>query len=139
MNNLRETYTTKLKAELIKDLSLTNVMETPVLEKIVINSGIGKFRDNKDVVDSFYQEITAISGQKPTFRKSRISEAGFKVRKNDTVGITVTLRGERMWNFLEKFISITLPRVRDFKGVSNSSFDKSGNYSVGIKEQIIFP
>ena len=139
MNNLKETYTTKLKADLIKDLNLTNVMETPVLEKIVINSGIGKFRDNKDVVDSFYQEITAISGQKPTFRKSRISEAGFKVRKNDTVGITVTLRGERMWNFLEKFISITLPRVRDFKGVSNTSFDKSGNFSVGIKEQIIFP
>lgn len=139
MNQLKNLYTTKLKSELIRDLSLDNVMQSPVLEKIVINTGIGKFRDNKDAVDSFFQEITSISGQKPTYRKSRVSEAGFKVRKNDTVGITVTLRGERMWSFLEKLITVTLPRVRDFKGVSNNSFDKSGNYSIGIREHIIFP
>lgn len=139
MNQLKNLYTTKLKSELIRDLSLDNVMQSPVLEKIVINTGIGKFRDNKDAVDSFFQEITSISGQKPTYRKSRVSEAGFKVRKNDTVGITVTLRGERMWSFLEKLITVTLPRVRDFKGVSNNSFDRSGNYSIGIREHIIFP
>lgn len=139
MNDLRQRYTTEIKNALIKDLSLENVMQSPVLDKIVINTGIGKFRDNKDVVDSFFNEITSISGQKPTFRKSRVSEAGFKVRKNDTVGITVTLRGERMWVFLQKLINVSLPRVRDFKGVSNTSFDKSGNYSIGIREHIIFP
>lgn len=139
MNELRKKYTTEIKDNLIKELSLENVMQAPVLDKIVINTGIGKFRDNKDVVDSFFNEVTSISGQKPTFRKSRVSEAGFKVRKNDTVGITVTLRGERMWVFLQKLINISLPRVRDFKGVSNTSFDKSGNYSVGIREHIIFP
>jgi len=139
MNDLRQRYTTEIKNTLIKELSLENVMQSPVLDKIVINTGIGKFRDNKDVVDSFFNEVTSISGQKPTFRKSRVSEAGFKVRKNDTVGITVTLRGERMWVFLQKLINISLPRVRDFKGVSNTSFDKSGNYSIGIREHIIFP
>jgi large subunit ribosomal protein L5 len=139
MNQLRSVYNNNIKDTLFKELSLSNIMELPKLEKIVINSGIGKFRDNKDAVDSFFQEITSISGQKPTFRKSRISEAGFKVRKNETVGITVTLRGEGMWNFLEKFITLSLPRVRDFKGVSNKAFDKLGNYSIGIKEHIIFP
>lgn len=139
MGKLKQLYLNEIKHTLIKELSLDNVMQVPVLEKIVINTGIGKFRDNKDVVDSFFQEITSLSGQKPTFRKSRVSEAGFKVRKNDTVGITVTLRGERMWDFLEKLIAISLPRVRDFKGVSNISFDKSGNYSLGIREHIIFP
>jgi len=139
MNQLKELYTTEIKNNLVKELALENVMQIPVLEKIVINTGIGKFRDNKDSVDSFFQEITSISGQKPTFRKSRVSEAGFKVRKNDTVGITVTLRGERMWSFLQKLISVSLPRVRDFKGLSNTAFDKSGNYSIGVREHIIFP
>ncbi len=139
MNRLKELYFNNVKSELLSELVLKNVMQLPSLEKIVINSGVGSFRDNKDALDSFYNEITAISGQKPTFRKSRIAEAGFKVRKNDIVGITVTLRGERMWNFLEKFISVSLPRVRDFKGVSTKAFDKLGNYSIGIKEQVIFP
>jgi len=139
MNRLKELYTTKLRSELKKELSLENVMQVPVLEKIVINSGIGAFRDNKDALDSFFNEFMSLSGQRPNFRKARFSEAGFKVRKNDLVGVTVTLRGERMWDFLEKFISVSLPRVRDFKGVSKKAFDKLGNYSVGIKEHIIFP
>jgi large subunit ribosomal protein L5 len=139
MNRLKELYFNNVKSELLSELKLGNVMQLPSLEKIVINSGVGSFRDNKDALDSFYNEITSISGQKPTFRKSRIAEAGFKVRKNDIVGITVTLRGERMWNFLEKFISVSLPRVRDFKGVNTKAFDKLGNYSIGIKEQVIFP
>ena len=139
MNRLKEFYFNTIKKDLIKELNLANIMQVPSLEKIVINSGVGAFRDNKDALDSFYNEITSISGQKPTFRRSRISEAGFKVRKNDLVGITTTLRGERMWDFLEKFISVSLPRVRDFRGVSVKAFDKLGNYSIGIKEHIIFP
>jgi large subunit ribosomal protein L5 len=139
MNRLKEVYFNTIKKDLIKELNLANIMQVPSLEKIVINSGVGAFRDNKDALDSFYNEITSISGQKPTFRRSRISEAGFKVRKNDLVGITTTLRGERMWDFLEKFISVSLPRVRDFRGVSVKAFDKLGNYSIGIKEHIIFP
>ena len=139
MNRLKEFYFNTIKKDLIKELNLANIMQVPSLEKIVINSGVGAFRDNKDALDSFYNEITSISGQKPTFRRSRISEAGFKVRKNVLVGITTTLRGERMWDFLEKFISVSLPRVRDFRGVSVKAFDKLGNYSIGIKEHIIFP
>jgi large subunit ribosomal protein L5 len=139
MNNLKELYKNKIKPELIKDLNLSNIMEVPSLEKIVINSGIGAFRDNKDSLDSFYNEFMSLTGQKPNFRKARFSEAGFKVRKNDLVGVTVTLRGEKMWDFLEKLISVSLPRVRDFKGVSKKAFDKLGNYSIGIKEHIIFP
>jgi large subunit ribosomal protein L5 len=139
MNRLKEVYFNTIKKDLIKELNLANIMQVPSLEKIVINSGVGAFRDNKDALDSFYNEITSISGQKPTFRRSRISEAGFKVRKNDLVGITTTLRGERMWDFLEKFISVSLPRVRDFRGVNVKAFDKLGNYSIGIKEHIIFP
>lgn len=139
MNRLKEAFSKTIKNELLSELNLGNIMMVPSLEKIVINSGIGAFRDNKDALDSFYNEITSISGQKPTFRRARISEAGFKVRKNDLVGITVTLRGERMWDFLEKFISVTLPRVRDFKGVNTKAFDKLGNYSIGIREHIIFP
>ena len=95
MNRLKEFYFNTIKKDLIKELNLANIMQVPSLEKIVINSGVGAFRDNKDALDSFYNEITSISGQKPTFRRSRISEAGFKVRKNDLVGITTTLRGER--------------------------------------------
>lgn len=139
MNRLKEIYTTKLKPELLKELGLKNIMQVPKLEKIVINSGIGSFRDNKDSLDSFFNEFMSISGQRPNFRKARFSEAGFKVRKNDLVGLTVTLRGERMWDFLERLISVSLPRVRDFKGVSKKAFDRLGNYSIGVKEHIIFP
>lgn len=139
MNRLKEIYTTKLKPELLEELGLKNIMQVPKLEKIVINSGIGSFRDNKDSLDSFFNEFMSISGQRPNFRKARFSEAGFKVRKNDLVGLTVTLRGERMWDFLERLISVSLPRVRDFKGVSKKAFDRLGNYSIGVKEHIIFP
>jgi large subunit ribosomal protein L5 len=139
MNRMKNLYTTKLKAELLKDLGLENIMQVPTLEKIVVNSGIGSFRDNKDALDSFFNEFMSLTGQRPNFRKARFSEAGFKVRKNDLVGVTVTLRGERMWDFLEKLISVSLPRVRDFKGVSKKAFDRLGNYSIGIKEHIIFP
>lgn len=138
MNRLKGLYTTKLKSEIMKDLGLENIMQVPSLDKIVINSGIGSFRDNKDALDSFFNEFMSIAGQRPNFRKARISEAGFKVRKNDLVGLTVTLRGERMWDFLERLISVSLPRVRDFKGVNKKAFDRLGNYSIGIKEHIIF-
>jgi len=139
MNRLKELYTNKIKSELLKELGLENIMQVPKLEKIVVNSGIGSFRDNKDALDSFFNEFMSITGQRPNFRKARFSEAGFKVRKNDLVGVTVTLRGERMWDFLERLISVSLPRVRDFKGVSKKAFDRLGNYSIGVKEHIIFP
>jgi large subunit ribosomal protein L5 len=139
MNRLKELYTNKIKNELLKELGLENIMQVPKLEKIVVNSGIGSFRDNKDALDSFFNEFMSLTGQRPNFRKARFSEAGFKVRKNDLVGVTVTLRGERMWDFLERLISVSLPRVRDFKGVSKKAFDRLGNYSIGIKEHIIFP
>jgi len=138
-NKLRTTYLNNIRTDLKNELGLDNVMQIPDLEKIVVNAGVGKIRDNKDFLDSYYSEITSITGQKPVYKKSRVSIAGFKVRKNDTVGITVTLRGNRMWDFLEKFISVSLPRVRDFKGLNRKSFDKLGNYSVGIREHIIFP
>ena len=114
-------------------------MEVPRLKKISVNAGIGGFRDNREAVDTFSEELTNITGQKPYVRKARLSEAGFKVRKGDTVGLTVTLRGERMWAFLDKFVSIVLPRVRDFRGLSLTAFDDNGNYSVGVREHIIFP
>lgn len=139
MNRMKDLYTSKIKQELVKELGLENVMQVPSLQKIVINSGIGSFRDNKDSLDSFFNEFMSLSGQRPNFRKARFSEAGFKVRKNDLVGLTVTLRGERMWDFLDKFIGVSLPRVRDFRGVSKKAFDKLGNYSIGVKEHIIFP
>lgn len=139
MNRLKELYTNKIKSELLRELGLENIMQVPKLEKIVVNSGIGSFRDNKDALDSFFNEFMSITGQRPNFRKARFSEAGFKVRKNDLVGVTVTLRGERMWDFLERLISVSLPRVRDFKGVSKKAFDRLGNYSIGVKEHIIFP
>lgn len=138
-SKLKSQYINKIRSELQNELNLKNIMQIPDIEKIVVNSGVGKFRDNKDALDSFYSEITSLTGQKPVLKKSRISVAGFKVRKNDTVGITVTLRGAKMWDFLEKFVTVTLPRVRDFKGLNRKSFDKLGNYSVGIKEHIIFP
>lgn len=139
MNRLGELYKTKIKAELQKDLELSNVFEVPVLKKIVVNAGIGPFRESKEQVEAFEEDLALITGQKPSPRKARKSEAGFKIKQGDVVGYTVVLRGERMWTFFDKFVSIALPRVRDFKGVSEKSFDKNGNYSVGVREHIIFP
>ncbi|HSX39479.1 MAG TPA: 50S ribosomal protein L5 [Candidatus Saccharimonadales bacterium] len=139
MERLHEKYLKELAPKLKSDLGLKNVMQVPRLKKISINTGIGAIKDNKDLLESFTDELTELTGQKPYIRKARVSEAGFKIKKGDIVGLTVTLRSERMWAFLDKFINIVLPRVRDFRGLSTTSFDNSGNYSTGIREHVIFP
>jgi large subunit ribosomal protein L5 len=136
---MHEMYKNQIAQELMKEFNLANVMQVSKLTKISINSGIGSFRDNREAVDSFLADFVAFAGQKPFVRKARLSIAGFKIKQNDVVGYAVTLRGDKMWAFLDKFINIALPRVRDFRGVSESSFDKNGNYSLGIKEHVIFP
>lgn len=139
MNRLREKYEKEIAPKMQKDLKISNVMALPKILKISINSGIGPFRENREAVESFQEELSALSGQKAYPRKARKSEAGFKIRKGDIVGYSVTLRGDKMWAFLDKLINIAIPRVRDFRGLSDESFDDNGNYSLGIKEHVIFP
>jgi large subunit ribosomal protein L5 len=139
MNRLKEKYIKEIAPKITKEFKLSNVMEVPKVIKIHVNAGIGSFRENKEAVESFVYDLEALSLQKPYMRTARLSEAGFKIRKGDMVGYAVTLRGERMWAFLDKLINIALPRVRDFRGLSEKSFDGNGNYSIGIKEHVIFP
>jgi large subunit ribosomal protein L5 len=139
MNRLKEKYTNEVLPKMLKELKLENVMEAPRLQKISVNAGIGPFRESREAVESFVEEMTAFTGQKPFPRTARLAIAGFKLRKGDTVGYAVTLRGDKMWAFLDKFINVALPRVRDFRGLNDTSFDENGNYSVGIKEHVIFP
>lgn len=134
-----EKYKNEIVTPLSKEYKLSNVMEVPKLEKISINAGIGSFRDNREAVDTFVRELTEFSGQKPFPRKARLSISSFKIRQNDVVGYAVTLRGDKMWSFLDKLVNVALPRVRDFRGVNEKAFDKNGNYSLGIKEHVIFP
>jgi large subunit ribosomal protein L5 len=136
---LSKSFKTDIVPKLMQELGLKNPMEVPKLLKVSVNAGVGSFRDNKEALESFTAELADICGQKPVLKTARISEAGFKIKKGDVVGVSVTLRGERMWAFVEKFISVVLPRVRDFKGVNPTSFDKNGNFSVGITEHTIFP
>ncbi len=116
-----------------------NVNEYPKLEKVVVNMGIGAESSDAKLVDLAFREVEAITGQKPVLTRAKKAIASFKVRENQPIGVMVTLRGEKMWNFLENLINIALPRVRDFKGLPTNSFDQQGNYTMGIKEQIIFP
>jgi large subunit ribosomal protein L5 len=135
---LKDKYN-KIIKELASDIKEDNVMALPRITKVVINSGVGKIKDDKNLVASIEKDITLIAGQKPMRRAAKKSISNFKVRQGDVVGISVTLRGERMWFFLDKLISVALPRVRDFRGVSKKSFDGHGNYSLGIKEHTVFP
>lgn len=139
MNRLKEKYIEKVRSAVSKQFELKNVMQVPQIKKVVLNAGIGPFMDNKEAVDSFVEELSNIAGQKAYPRKARLSEAGFKIKQGDVVGYAVTLRGERLWAFLDKLINIAFPRIRDFRGFSVESFDSSGNYSVGIREHTIFP
>lgn len=139
MNRLKEKYNKEIKKALQEELGVKNIMEVPKVIKVVVNSGIGDFRTDKAAVEMFTEELANITGQKPVSRKARLSEAGFKIRKGDLVGLSVTLRGDKMWTFLDKLISLAIPRVRDFRGLSEKAFDKAGNYSIGIKEHTIFP
>ena len=136
---LRETYDNQVFNALKEKFQYKNVMEVPKLVKITINMGLGEAKDNAKVIESAVEEIALISGQRPVVTKARKSIANFKVRQGMSVGAKVTLRGDNMYVFADKFFNIALPRVRDFKGVSKNSFDGRGNYSMGIKEQLIFP
>ena len=136
---LRETYNNEVFGALKEKFQYKNVMEVPKLTKITINMGLGEAKDNAKIMESAVEEIALISGQRPVITKAKKSIANFKVRKGMPVGAKVTLRGDNMYVFADKFFNIALPRVRDFKGVSRNSFDGRGNYSMGIKEQLILP
>ena len=138
-NRVKEMYEKEVVPFLMKKFGYKSVMECPRLEKIVINTGLGDIKDNAKSIQMTENEIKLISGQQPILTKEKKSVANFKVREGQTVGIKVTLRGERMYNFYDKFVSIALPRLRDFRGVPDKAFDGRGNYSVGLKEQLIFP
>ena len=136
---LRETYNNEVFNALKEKFGYKNVMEVPKLTKITINMGLGEAKDNAKIMESAVAELALITGQKPVITKAKKSIANFKVRQGMPVGAKVTLRGDNMYVFADKFFNISLPRVRDFKGVSRNSFDGRGNYSMGIKEQLIFP
>lgn len=139
MAKLHEVYKDKVVAELVKEFSYNSVMQVPRIEKITLNMGVGEALADKKILENAVSDLEAISGQKPLITKARKSVAGFKIREGYPIGCKVTLRGERMWDFLERLVSIAMPRIRDFRGVSAKSFDGRGNYSMGVREQIIFP
>ena len=136
---LQKLYKDEIVSSLLKELNLSNVMQVPKLDKIVVNMGIGEAVSNPKLIDTVIAELAQITGQQPIARAARKSEAGFKLREGQKIGAKVTLRKEKMYEFLDRLISITLPRVRDFEGVSPKGFDGRGNYTLGLKEQIVFP
>jgi large subunit ribosomal protein L5 len=139
MNRLKEKYQKEMTPALMSKFSYESVMQAPKIEKIVINMGVGDAVSNSKALDVAVEELSQISGQKPVVTKAKKSIAGFRLREGMPIGAKVTLRGERMYQFLDKLISVSLPRVRDFRGVSKKSFDGRGNYTLGVKEQLIFP
>lgn len=139
MARLAELYTTEMVAQLMKDQNYTNVMEVPKLVKIVLNMGLGEAIQNVKILDSAVEEMALIAGQRPVITKAKKSIAGFKLRQGMPIGCSVTLRRAKMYEFLDRLVSVSLPRVRDFKGISGKAFDGNGNYSLGVKEQLIFP
>ena len=138
MNRLKEKYVNEIVPSLIKKHNYTTIMEVPKLEKIVINMGVGDATTNSKLIEAAVKDLELISGQKPVVTRARKSIAGFKLREGQAIGCKVTLRGNNMYNFMDKLVSIGLPRVRDFRGVSPKAFDGRGNYTLGIKEQLIF-
>ena len=136
---LKEKYTNEIKAQLQKELGIANLMATPKIEKIVINMGIGEATQNNKIVDPLVADLGSITGQKPVITKAKKSIAAFKLREGMPIGAMVTLRGDAMYEFLDRLISVALPRVRDFRGVSSKSFDGRGNYTLGLRDQLIFP
>jgi len=139
MNILKERYQKEISPALMKTLGLTNIMQIPRITKVVVNIGLGEAMDNPKALDAAVIDLTTITGQKPVVTKARKSIANFKLREGRAIGTAVTLRGDRMWSFLDRLMNIVLPRVRDFRGVSPNSFDGRGNYTLGLREQIIFP
>lgn len=139
MSRLKQRYDTEVTAALTKEFGYTNVMAIPKIEKIVVNMGLGEATQNAKIVDTGVDEVARITGQKPVVTRAKKSIAQFKVRKGMPIGSMVTLRGERMWDFLDRLIAVALPRVRDFRGVSAKGFDGRGNYTLGLKDQLLFP
>ena len=139
MNRLRDKYKNEVREALMKEFSYSSVMQVPKLEKIVLNVGIGNIRENPKAVESAVRDLTTIAGQRPVVVNARKSVANFKLREGMPNGVKVTIRGDRMYQFLDRLISIALPRVRDFRGLNPNSFDGHGNYSLGAREQLIFP
>jgi len=136
---LRDHYQTQVVPALMKDFSYTNIMAVPRIEKVSINIGMGEATGNQKLIDSAVQELATIAGQKPVVTKAKKSIAAFKLREGMSIGCMVTLRGDRMFEFLDRLMTVALPRVRDFRGVSPKSFDGRGNYTLGIRDQLIFP
>lgn len=139
MNRLKERYTKEIVPSLMEKFEYTSIMQTPKIDKIVINMGVGDAVSNTKNLDKAVEELTLISGQKPVITLAKKSIAAFRLREVMPIGTKVTLRGERMYDFLDKLVTVSLPRVRDFRGISKKSFDGRGNYTLGIKEQLIFP
>ncbi len=139
MTRLKEKYDKEVMPALKEKFNYTGPMEIPKLEKVVINMGLGELKDNPKALEFAINDLMAISGQKPVVTKAKKSVANFKLRQGMNIGCKVTLRGDRMYDFMDKLISIALPRVRDFRGINPNSFDGRGNYSIGVKEQLIFP
>ena len=135
---LKAHYNDVVKADLVKQLGVTNVMQIPTLEKIVINMGVGRATQQASLIDGAVADLTAISGQKPIVTKSKTSIASFKLRENQAIGAKVTMRGDRMWEFLDRLISVAIPRIRDFRGLPGKSWDGNGNYTFGLTEQLVF-
>lgn len=139
MARLEEQYKREIVPALMKKFEYTSIMQVPKIEKIVVNMGVGDAKENPKLLDSAVEELAIITGQKPVITKAKKAIAGFKIRAGMSIGTKVTLRGERMYHFLDRLLSIALPRVRDFRGVSPKAFDGRGNYAMGVKEQLIFP
>lgn len=139
MSRLKALYDSEVKVSLKEELNSPNVMAVPRITKITLNMGVGEALADKKLLDNAVRDLTEIAGQKPVVTKARKSIAGFKVREGWPIGCKVTLRGERMWEFLDRLVDVAVPRIRDFRGLNPKSFDGRGNYSMGVKEQIIFP
>lgn len=139
MNRLKEIYKKEVVPSLMKTLDLSNVMQTPRLEKVVLNIGLGETKDDPKALENAIRDLETITGQKPIVTKAKKSIANFKLREGTEIGAKVTLRGDRMWSFMDRLMNIVLPRVRDFRGISPNAFDGRGNYTLGLREQLIFP
>ena len=139
MSNLKQVYDKEIVPKLKEELGLANVMEVPRITKITLNMGVGEAAQDRKAIDGAVADMTMIAGQKPVVTKARNSVAGFKIREGWPIGVKVTLRQSRMYEFLERLVSVAVPRIRDFRGLSAKSFDGRGNYSMGLKEQIVFP
>ncbi len=136
---LKARYNDEIKAKLQEDLGIQNVMQVPNLQKIVINMGVGRAAGQPSLIEACVADLTMISGQKPVVTKARTSIANFKLREGQAIGVKVTLRGDRMWEFFDRLVALTIPRIRDFRGLNPKSFDGRGNYTFGVSEQLIFP